>query len=92
MAAVVMPATDGRTARLTALVSGAEAERIARQAAAAGLSVSAYLRERALGGPIDASDAAALQQVDAPIDRMEAELDGAIAALSATVARIDAAA
>jgi hypothetical protein len=92
MAAVVMPAADGRTARLTALVSGAEAEQIARQAAAAGLSVSAYLRERALGGPIDASDAAALQQVDVLIDRMEAELDSAIAVLSATMVRIDAAA
>jgi len=92
MVAVVMPAIDGRTTRLTALVTEAEAERVARKAATSGLSVSAYLRERALGVPTGADEAAALRQVDALIDQMEAEFDGAIAALSATMARMDAAA
>jgi hypothetical protein len=92
MAVAAIPAMEGRTTRLTALVSETEAERIARQAAASGLSVSAYLRDRALGVSSDAADAAALRQVDALIERMEIEIDSAVAALSATIARMDAAA
>ena len=58
------------------------------QAAAAGLSVSAYLRDRALGVSANAGESAALQQVDALIDRIEADLDSAIAEVSATIARM----
>ena len=49
MSLAMTPAMAGRTTRLTALVSEAEAAQIARQAEAAGLSVSAYLRDCALG-------------------------------------------
>jgi hypothetical protein len=73
---------------LTALVSEAEAEQVTRQAAASGLSVSAYLRDRALGVAPDARESAALRQVDAFIDRIEADLDSAIAEVSATIARM----
>ncbi len=79
-----------RTTRLTALVSAAEAEQIARQAAVAGLSVSAYLRDRALGSQHHPEEAAALRQFDTLINRMESDLDGAIADLSAALARMDA--
>ena len=92
MTVAVMPATEGRTTRLTALVSEGEAEQVTRQAAAVGLSVSAYLRDRALGISADAGESAALRQVDAFIDRIEADLDSAIAEVSATIARMDAAA
>jgi hypothetical protein len=86
------PAAAGRTTRLSALVSEAEAAQITRQAEAAGLSVSAYLRDRALGASAEPADeAVALRQVDALVARMEADLDGAIATVSATIARIDAA-
>jgi hypothetical protein len=90
MTVAVIPAVEGRTTRLTALVSEAEAEQVTRQAAASGLSVSAYLRDRALGVAPDASESAALRQVDTFIDRIEADLDSAIAELSATIARMGA--
>jgi hypothetical protein len=92
MAVAVLPPAVPRETRLTALVSAPEAERIARQAAAAGLSVSAYLRDRALGLSAQPDEAAALRQVDAVIDRMEADLDRAIAELAASMARMDKAA
>lgn len=86
------PAAAGRTTRLPALVSEAEAAQIGKQAEATGLSVSAYLRDCALGASAaPADDAAALRQVDALIGRMEGDIDGAITAISATIARIDAA-
>jgi hypothetical protein len=88
MTVAVIPAVEGRTTRLTALVSEAEAEQVTRQAAASGLSVSAYLRDRALGVAPDARESAALRQVDAFIDRIEADLDSAIAEVSATIARM----
>lgn len=95
MSVALTSAEPTRTTRLTALVSGPEAERIAGNAAAAGLSVSAYLRDRALGQS-DKSDqgaeVAALRQLDALIERMETDLDSAISVLSATIARIDNAA
>jgi hypothetical protein len=53
-------------------------------------SVSAYLRELALGSPSDGSEAAALRQIDAMTDRMEGDLDSAIAELSATLVRLAA--
>jgi len=88
MTVAVIPAVEGRTTRLTALVSEAEAAQVAMQAAAAGLSVSAYLRDRALGVSANAGESAALQQVDALIDRIGADLDSAIAEVSATIARM----
>jgi hypothetical protein len=92
MTVAVLPAEIARDTRLTALVTAPEAERIARQAAAAGLSVSAYLRDRALGLSAQPDEAAALRQMDALIDRMEADLDHAIAELAATIGRMDEAA
>jgi hypothetical protein len=89
MATAGLSPDTARETRLTALVSAPEAERIARQAAAAGLSVSAYLRDRALGLSAQPDEAAALRQVDALIDRMEADLDRAVAELAATTARMD---
>ena len=89
MTVAVLPADVARDTRLTALVSAPEAERIARLAAAAGLSVSAYLRDRALGLSAQPDEAAALRQVDALIERMEADLDRAVAELAATMARMD---
>ena len=59
-----------RATRLSALVSVDEGAAIASRAEAAGLSVSAYLRERALGDDEDA-----LRQVDMIIAEMEAALD-----------------
>jgi len=86
-------ATAGRTTRLTALVSETEAALIAKRAEAAGLSVSTYLRDRALDASANADigDLEALRQVDAVVARMEADLDQATTALSAALARMDAA-
>ncbi len=86
MSLALTPTVPGRSTRLTVLVNDGEAAQIARQAAAAGLSVSAYLRERALGiaAAPEASPEAALRQMDGLIARMEADLDGAIAALAQT--------
>jgi hypothetical protein len=89
MTVAVLPAEVARDTRLTALVSATEAEQIGRRAAAAGLSVSAYLRDRALGLSAPPDEAAALRQVDTLIDRIEADLDRAVADLAATIARID---
>ncbi len=89
MTVAAIPVMEVRTTRLTALVSEAEAAQVAMQAAAAGLSVSAYLRDRALGVSANAGESAALQQVDAFIDRIEADLDSAIAEVSATIARME---
>ena len=77
-----------RSNRLTALVSDSENAAITQKAASAGLSVSAYLRDLALGSPADLRDETALRQIDALIDRMEGDLDGAIRELSATIARM----
>ncbi len=89
---VALASTEpSRTSRLTALVSAREAEQIARLAAAAGLSVSAYLRDRALGASASQDDAAVLSELDKLIDRMESDLDSAVTDLTATLARIDAA-
>jgi len=69
----VLLAQVARDTRLTARLGAAEAEQIVRLAAAAGLSVSAYLRDRALGLSAQPDEAAALRQMDALIERMEAE-------------------
>jgi hypothetical protein len=81
---------DVRANRLTTLVSNSENEIITKKAEAAGLSVSAFLRDLALGSLADMRDEAALRQVDAMIDRMEGDLDSAIGELSATLARMEA--
>ncbi|MGB8841876.1 MAG: hypothetical protein WCC64_12475 [Aliidongia sp.] len=81
---------DVRANRLTTLVSNSENEIITKKAEAAGLSVSAFPRDLALGSLADMRDEAALRQVDAMIDRMEGDLDSAIGELSATLARMDA--
>ncbi|MDA8051333.1 MAG: hypothetical protein M0002_15255 [Rhodospirillales bacterium] len=88
MSLALTPPSAGRTTRLTALVSEAEAQEVARMAKEAGLSISAYLRGCALkaGAPAGAGDDAPLRQADALIARMEADLDGAIAALARIVA------
>jgi hypothetical protein len=92
MSVATAPTKAGRTTRLTALVSQAEAELIANRAEAAGLSVSAYLRDRALdlSADADTSDTEALRQVDVLVARMEADLDRATAVLAASIARMNA--
>jgi hypothetical protein len=83
----------GSTTCLTTLASEAEAALIANRAEAAGLSVNAYLRDRALdlSAESDGGDMEALRQVDVLVARMEADLDRATAALAASLARMDAA-
>ncbi|HWK44063.1 MAG TPA: hypothetical protein VNT30_05060 [Stellaceae bacterium] len=89
--AALTAGAEVRSTRLTTLVSESENATIAKKAEAAGLSVSAYLRELALGSGAEASDeAAALREFDIMIDRMEGDLDGAIAELSAAISRMDA--
>lgn len=90
MAVALSGGVDVRSTRLTTLVSDSEGEAIAKKAEAAGLSVSAYLRSLALGPEIDLDNEAVLHQVDLLIDRMERDLDGAIAGLAETIARMDA--
>ena len=89
MSAALTSNNPNRTTRLSTLVSAAEADQIAKQAAAAGFSVSSYLRDRALGTPAQPDEAAALRQFDTLIERMQSDLDSAIAELSATLARMD---
>jgi hypothetical protein len=74
-----------RVTRLTALVSGAESALISSRAEAAGQSVSAYLRDRALGEDLDA-----LSKIDSIIEQMEGALDSANAEVAAVLARLDA--
>ncbi len=86
--AATLVGAEPRGTRLTTLVSEAEHREIADKAAAAGQSVSAYLRDLALGSDGRTDERAALRQVDILIDRMERDLDSAIAELAATMARI----
>lgn len=74
-----------RVTRLTALVSDEEGAVIAKRAEAAGQSVSAYLRDRALGEDLDA-----LSKIDSIIEQMEVALDSANAEVTAIMARLDA--
>jgi hypothetical protein len=74
-----------RVTRLTALVSEEESAVIAKRAEAAGQSVSAYLRDRALGEDLDA-----LSKIDSIIEQMEVALDSANAEVTAIMARLDA--
>lgn len=77
-----------RAMRLSALVSDAEAEQITKQAEASGLSVSAFLRERALGLKNSREEEAALRQVDALIDKMAGDVESAIGQVASTLARL----
>lgn len=86
----IKPAPSARTIRLTVLVNPAEAAEITRRAAAVGRSVSAWLRDRALEAEGSAGDDAIIRQVDAVLGRMEADLDGAIDALSGCLSRLGA--
>lgn len=90
MSVAIKSAPASRTVRLTVLVSAAEAAEVARHAAVAGQSVSAWLRDRALGARGNADEEAILHQVDAVIERMEADLSGAIAAVSGCLDRLGA--
>ena len=74
-----------RVTRLTALVSEDESATIAQRAETAGLSVSAYLRDRALGEDLDA-----LSKIDSIIEQMEVALDSANAEVAAVMSRLDA--
>lgn len=89
MSALVNTPSPARTTRMSALVSDFEAAEIARLANAAGLSVSAYLRERALNRDEQVGDADALRQVDHMIDKMTADVDNAIGVLTTTLRRMD---
>jgi hypothetical protein len=76
-----------RTTSSSVLVNAPEAAEIARRAAAAGLSVSAFLRERALGLADKREEAEALRWVDELIDQMTRDVDETIEQVSATLAR-----
>ncbi|MBV8457587.1 MAG: hypothetical protein JO122_13340 [Acetobacteraceae bacterium] len=89
MSTTVHEAPNARTTRLSVLVSAPEAAEIARRAEAAGLSVSAFLREQALGLANRREDAEALRRVDDLIDRMTRDVDEAIEQVTATLARLD---
>lgn len=78
-----------RSTRLSVLASAAEAEEVARCAEAAGLSVSAFLRARALGLAGKREDAEALRRLDELIERMTRDVDEAIEQVTATRARLD---
>lgn len=78
------PRSQVRAIRISALVSEEERDAITARADAASLSVSAYLRLRALGDAADATPQV-LAQVDRLIAGMEADLDAATAALDATL-------
>jgi putative heme iron utilization protein len=69
--------------RLIALVSREEAASIAAKAAAAGLSVSAFLPERALGEEH-------AERFDQVLDRIESDLAAAVTTVDAALARMDA--
>lgn len=89
MSAALHDPPDLRATRLSALVNAAEAETIARRAAESGLSVSAFLRARALGPADSPEEGPALRAVDEAIARMGRELDLAIAAIGAAMARLE---
>lgn len=74
---------------MSALVSDFEAAEIARRANVAGLSVSAYLRDRALDLGDRAEDTEALQHIDRMIEKMTADLDQAIGALATSLQRMN---
>lgn len=90
MAVQALAASKVRDNRLTTLVSESEIKLIAEMAGAAGLSVSAYLRERALGPSADPMEVAALEKIDALIGGMERKLDEANAELAAALSRMAA--
>jgi hypothetical protein len=80
---------DVRGNRIQVLVSEAEQEQIEAHAAAADRSVSAYLRDLALGEPSDGMEREAMRQFDAILDSMAEALDGAMEAVEAANARMD---
>jgi hypothetical protein len=81
---------DARAARLSVLVNSAEAEEITRRAAAAGLSVSAYLRAAALSNAASPDEQEAMAIFDRLLDEINTTLDQANNSLEATLSRIDA--
>jgi hypothetical protein len=89
MSALVNDPLQSRTTRMSALVSDFEAAEITRRANAAGLSVSAYLRERALKQSESAEDVDALRQVDRMIDKMTSDVDKTIGVLATTLQRMN---
>ena len=88
MSTEVHEAPDVRATRLSVLVSESEAAEIAQRAEAAGLSMSAFLRNQALGLGGKAEEDEALRCVDALIDKMTQDVDAAIAEVGASVARM----
>ena len=88
MSTAIHEPTGARTTRLSVLVSDTEAEQITKQAEASGLSVSAFLRERALGLKNSREEEEALRQVDALIDKMAGDVESAIGQVASTLARL----
>jgi hypothetical protein len=74
---------------MSALVSDFEAAEIARRANVAGMSVSAYLRDRALDIGERAEDAEAIHHVDRMIEKMTTDLDQAIGDLTTSLRRMN---
>lgn len=88
MSTAIHEPAGARATRLSVLVSDAEAEQITKQAQASGLSVSAFLRERALGLKGSREEEEALRQVDALIDKMAGNVESAIGQVASTFARL----
>jgi len=88
MSTAIREPAGTRTTRLSALVTDTEAEQITKQAEASGLSVSAFLRERALGLNRLREEEEALRQVDALIDKMAEDIEGAIDQVASTLTRL----
>ncbi|MEC4591903.1 hypothetical protein VPG91_12975 [Nitrospirillum amazonense] len=82
------PPSQVRTTRVSALVNEEENAAISARADAAGLSISAYLRLRALDNSPNLTPQA-LAEVDRLIASMETDLDTAMAALDATLLRLE---
>lgn len=87
--AVQHEAPLARAARISVLVSSPEAAQIANDAQAAGLSVSAFLRGRALGLAANRAEEEAMRQVDALLDKMSREVEGAIDQVASALARLN---
>jgi hypothetical protein len=80
-----------RDTRLSLLVNGTEAEKIASEAANAGQSISAFLRDRALAKTPskDDQEAEALRLFDKIVDDMSNKVEDAISSLDAALKRMN---
>jgi hypothetical protein len=89
MSVTLEDAVGPRTTRLAVLVSNSEANEISQRAAAANLSVSAYLRAQALNAAPVENDQDALAVFDQIIDGIITRIDETNTSLEAALARMN---